>query len=74
MDEKFRISSTDAFRGFAIICMVIVNYGIGTVKVPGILKHAKDTDNNYDNRFNNNVVNNNTKRRIGEVTTIKCHE
>lgn len=42
MDENKRIRSIDAFRGFAIISMVIINYGIEVSWFPAILKHAPD--------------------------------
>ncbi|MHB1376228.1 MAG: heparan-alpha-glucosaminide N-acetyltransferase domain-containing protein [Candidatus Humimicrobiaceae bacterium] len=37
-----RIDSIDAFRGFIIILMVIVNYLSGINCIPGFLKHASD--------------------------------
>lgn len=40
--NNFRISSIDAFRGFAIIGMVIVNYIAGISWMPAFLKHAPD--------------------------------
>lgn len=42
MNEHSRIISIDAFRGFAIIGMVIVNYAARISWVPAILKHAPD--------------------------------
>lgn len=37
-----RIVSVDAFRGFAIIGMVLINYIAGISRVPAFLKHAPD--------------------------------
>lgn len=41
-EQSSRISSIDAFRGFAIIGMVIVNYIAGISWMPAFLKHAPD--------------------------------
>jgi len=37
-----RVASIDAFRGFAVICMVIGNVLLGLVWIPTWLKHAPD--------------------------------
>jgi len=37
-----RIEAIDQFRGFAIICMVLINYGVGVQTFPTWLKHAPD--------------------------------
>lgn len=37
-----RIKAIDQFRGFAIICMVVINFGSGVQSMPGWLKHAPD--------------------------------
>lgn len=42
MDKRKRNISIDAFRGFAIIGMVVVNYVAGISWIPAILKHAPD--------------------------------
>ena len=42
MDRPSRIVSIDAFRGFAVIGMVLVNYLGGIIWVPAALKHAPD--------------------------------
>jgi uncharacterized membrane protein len=42
MDPKARIVSVDAFRGFAILGMVLINYLAGISWIPGAFKHAPD--------------------------------
>lgn len=42
MNQNSRIISIDAFRGFAIIGMVLVNYAAQISWIPAILKHAPD--------------------------------
>ena len=37
-----RIEAIDQFRGFAIICMVLINYGVDVQTFPTWLKHAPD--------------------------------
>ena len=39
---KQRIEAIDQFRGFAIICMVLINYGMGIQTMPAWLEHAPD--------------------------------
>lgn len=39
---KGRIDAIDQFRGFAIICMVLINYGAEIQSFPTWLKHAPD--------------------------------
>jgi len=39
---KQRIKAIDQFRGFAIICMVLINFGTTIQSVPNWLKHASD--------------------------------
>lgn len=39
---KQRIEAIDQFRGFAIICMVLINYGVGIQTMPTWLEHAPD--------------------------------
>jgi len=39
---KQRIDAIDQFRGFAIICMVLINFGTNIQTVPAWLKHASD--------------------------------
>jgi predicted acyltransferase len=45
--EKQRISAIDQFRGFAIICMVLINFGTTIETVPSWLKHAPDGRLNF---------------------------
>ena len=40
--RKERIQAIDQFRGFAIICMVLINYGMEIQTLPKWLKHAPD--------------------------------
>ena len=42
METKGRLVSIDAFRGFAIVGMVLVNYLAGVTWIPAIVKHAPD--------------------------------
>ncbi|HEY71033.1 MAG TPA: DUF1624 domain-containing protein [Anaerolineae bacterium] len=42
VDEDGRIKAIDQFRGFAIILMVIINFGTTIESVPSWLKHAPD--------------------------------
>jgi predicted acyltransferase len=42
VDEDGRIKAIDQFRGFAILLMVIINFGVTIQSVPGWLKHAPD--------------------------------
>jgi len=42
METKSRLVSIDAFRGFAIVGMVLVNYLAGVAWIPAIVKHAPD--------------------------------
>ena len=42
MPAKQRIDAIDQFRGFAIICMVLINFGTTIQTVPAWLKHAPD--------------------------------
>jgi predicted acyltransferase len=42
METKNRLVSIDAFRGFAIVGMVLVNYLAGVAWIPAIVKHAPD--------------------------------
>jgi predicted acyltransferase len=44
---KQRIKAIDQFRGFAIICMVLINYGTRVQSVPAWLKHAPDIGLNF---------------------------
>jgi predicted acyltransferase len=44
---KQRIKAIDQFRGFAIICMVLINYGTWVQSVPTWLKHAPDIGLNF---------------------------
>ena len=44
---KQRIKALDQFRGFAIICMVLINYGVRVESVPEWLKHAPDIGLNF---------------------------
>lgn len=44
---KQRIKAIDQFRGFAIICMVLINYGTRIQSVPAWLKHAPDIGLNF---------------------------
>lgn len=37
-----RLDSIDAFRGFAVICMVVGNFLLGLVWIPAWLKHSPD--------------------------------
>jgi predicted acyltransferase len=37
-----RVRAIDQFRGFAIICMVLINYGMEIETLPGWLKHSPD--------------------------------
>ncbi|MFL7891235.1 MAG: heparan-alpha-glucosaminide N-acetyltransferase domain-containing protein [Anaerolineales bacterium] len=39
---KQRIEAIDQFRGFAIICMVLINYGMSIQTMPAWLEHAPD--------------------------------
>jgi predicted acyltransferase len=39
---KPRIEAIDQFRGFAIICMVLINFGVTVQTLPSWLKHAPD--------------------------------
>ena len=39
---KQRIKAIDQFRGFAVICMVVINYGMGIQTLPDWLKHSPD--------------------------------
>jgi len=40
--KKERIKAIDQFRGFALICMVLINFGSGIESTPTWLKHAPD--------------------------------
>jgi predicted acyltransferase len=42
-----RVKAIDQFRGFAIICMVIINFGTGIESMPKWLKHASDIGLNF---------------------------
>jgi len=42
MEPKARIVCFDAFRGFAILGMVLINYLAGIRWIPGAFKHAPD--------------------------------
>jgi len=37
-----RIKAIDQFRGFAILCMVVINYGMDIQTLPDWLKHSQD--------------------------------
>lgn len=45
--ERQRISAIDQFRGFSIICMVLINFGTTIETVPSWLKHAPDVGLNF---------------------------
>jgi len=40
--DQQRIQAIDQFRGFAILCMVLINYGMGVQTLPDWLKHSQD--------------------------------
>ncbi len=40
--QNQRIKTIDQFRGFAIICMVLINYGMDIQTLPSWLKHSPD--------------------------------
>jgi predicted acyltransferase len=42
LSKPSRLESIDYFRGLAIMLMVLANFTIGIVIVPGWLKHASD--------------------------------
>ena len=42
LSDRHRIQAIDQLRGFAMICMVLINYGMGVQTLPDWLKHSPD--------------------------------
>jgi len=47
VNKEDRIRAIDQFRGFAIICMVLINYGMEIQTLPEWLKHSPDVGMNF---------------------------